>query len=589
MKTLQTRFILLLFMLSAAVAVIVGGLQFIQFRGYIDRRIGENLMSAAEYVQSGFPVRDVDWILDEGLAESPAFRDVLERLGVFASSHDIAYIYVMDRQEDQVRFLFDTGFLDDGIDIGGLYAEPPEELGSVFADGEPRFTEPYTDEFGTFISYLVPLDANDPERGVLGLDYDTSFVRGLVNRAVLTLVVGLVIGIVIAVILSIIIARSLTRPIQLLSEGSRVLATGDLGNEIHLDRKDELGVMARSIDEIRTNFRSTIVSVRDHLSRITTTSEELAVSMTETRAVTSDLKATIDRVGSDNARQSEMLQSTVDAVNEIVRNISDLNDTIIDQGANINQSSASVEEMVGNIGSIGKNVEHIEQQFAVLEQAGTNGLSRIEVVKKHASEIGEQSQALIAAIAIISQIANQTNLLAMNAAIEAAHAGIHGGGFAVVAGEIRSLAETSGEEAKTIKRSLQQMQQAVEHIVPATEDAASSFNTVKSQIDELSNRVAEVRHALEEQGIGSQEIVTALGRMTDITSTVQESSRNMTDGSDLILRQTDELKEISDDVSKQIVQSVTASQAIGDAIVRVEQSMESMQESLRFAISAFKE
>jgi methyl-accepting chemotaxis protein len=589
MKTLRARFILVLLSLSAAVAVIVGGLQFMQFRGYIDRRIDENLRSAADYVRAGFPIRDVDWIFEEGLSESRSFQEVLEHLGVFASSHNIAYIYVLERPDDRIRFVFDTGFLEDGIDIGGIYEEPPDELDLVFNDGIPRFTAPYTDEFGTFISYLVPLDENAPERGVLGLDYDTSFVRGLVNRAIGTLVAGLLIGILMAVILSVFIARSLTRPIQLLSEGSRILAGGDLGQEIHLDRRDELGAMARSIDEIRTNFRATVSSVRDHLSKITATSEELAVSMTETRAVTDGLKTTIDRVGNDNERQSETLQSTVEVVNEIVRNINDLNETIIDQGANINESSASVEQMVGNIASIGKNVEHIEQQFAVLEQAGTNGLSRIELVQNHASEIGEQSQALIKTIAIISQIAHQTNLLAMNAAIEAAHAGIHGGGFAVVAGEIRSLAETSGEEAKTIKRSLQQMQRAVEHIVPATEEAASSFTTVKDQIDELSNRIAEVRHALEEQGIGSREIVSALGRMTDITANVQDSSRNMTDGSDLILRQTNELKEISDDVSQQIVQTVASSQEIGDAILRVEQAMESMQESLRFAISAFKE
>ncbi|MFW6234633.1 MAG: methyl-accepting chemotaxis protein [Spirochaetota bacterium] len=272
-----------------------------------------------------------------------------------------------------------------------------------------------------------------------------------------------------------------------------------------------------------------------------------------------------------------------------MRNINDLNETIIDQGANIDESSASVEQMVGNIASIGKNVEHIERQFSVLEQAGTNGLSRLDVVQNRASEIGDQSQALIATIAIISQIAQQTNLLAMNAAIEAAHAGAHGGGFAVVAGEIRSLAETSGEEAKTIKRSLQQMQRAVEQIVPATTDAAASFVTVKEQIDELSHRIAEVRSALEEQGVGSREIVSALARMTDITANVRESSKNMTDGSGLILQQTHGLKEISEGVSRQIAHTVTASQEITDTILRVEQAMESMQESLQFAISAFKE
>lgn len=589
MKTLRTRFIVVLLSLSTVVAVIVGGLQFVQFRGYINQRIGENLASAAEYVLTGFPISDVDWIFAEGLTESEEFVEVLEHLGTFASTHNIAYIYVMERQNDRIRFLFDTGFIEDGIEIGGVYEEPPPELALVLQDGKPRFTEPYQDEFGTFISYLVPLNADNPERGILGLDYDTSFVGSLVQRAIMTLVAGLAIGTVLAIILSVIIARSLTKPIHLLSEGAGILASGDLGTAIELDRKDELGGMARSIEAIRTNFQSTVWAVRKHLSGIRTTSEELATSMTETRAVTDSLRSTLNRVGNDNQRQLQTVEETVGAVNEIVRNINDLNETIIDQGANINESSASVEEMVGNIASIGKNVEHIEQQFSILEDAGVTGSSRIELVQKHASEIGEQSEALIATISIISQIAHQTNLLAMNAAIEAAHAGVHGSGFAVVAGEIRSLAETSGAEAKTIKQSLQQMQRAVEKIVPATDDAAKSFGTVKEQIEQLSNRVAEVRHALEEQGIGSREIVSALGRMTDITSKVQESSHSMTDGSELILRQTDELKKISDDVSTQITHTVQASEDISGAVLRVEQAMESMQTSLEQAITAFKD
>ncbi|MFW6234632.1 MAG: HAMP domain-containing protein [Spirochaetota bacterium] len=268
MKTLRTRFVLVLLALSTAVAIIVGGLQFLQFRGYIDQRVEETLLSAAEYVLGGFPVNDPEWILEEGLSETPSFQSVLENLGLFASSHNIAYIYVMRRNDDGVRFLFDTGFLEDGIDVGGMYEEPPEELALVFADGEPRFTAPYTDEFGTFMSYLVPLDARTPELGVLGLDLNTSFVRGLVNRAIMTLFLGLLMGLLIAVVLSLVIARNLTKPIKFLSEGSRVLAGGNLGAEIRLDRKDELGAMARSIDEIRINFRSTVASVHEHLSNI---------------------------------------------------------------------------------------------------------------------------------------------------------------------------------------------------------------------------------------------------------------------------------------------------------------------------------
>jgi len=173
-----------------------------------------------------------------------------------------------------------------------------------------------------------------------------------------------------------------------------------------------------------------------------------------------------------------------------------------------------------------------------------------EITAKKITEITENSKALQEANKVIAAIAAQTNLLAMNAAIEAAHAGDAGMGFAVVADEIRKLAENSSFNSKKIKTVLADVQHGIDAVVTASQESKESFNRVAEQIGTTDSIVQEFRMAIGEQQEGANQILEALKQMNEISVQVKEGSTEMNEGSKTILREVALLHSSSSDITE---------------------------------------
>jgi methyl-accepting chemotaxis protein len=207
----------------------------------------------------------------------------------------------------------------------------------------------------------------------------------------------------------------------------------------------------------------------------------------------------------------------------------------------MSQASAAVEEMVGNISSIGSVTEKMASQFETVGKAADEGGRIQKESSDRVNEIVKESQALQEANKIIATIAAQTNLLAMNAAIEAAHAGESGRGFSVVADEIRKLAENSSIESKKISSELQQIVKTIEKIVKDSAATGKAFIEVSGRIDETEKLVIEVDNAIKEQKNGAGQVMEALRVMNDITAKVNSGSKEMGKGAEEMLTEIDAL------------------------------------------------
>ena len=197
------------------------------------------------------------------------------------------------------------------------------------------------------------------------------------------------------------------------------------------------------------------------------------------------------------------------------------------QAASVTQASAAVEEMIGNISSVNKSVEKMSQSFKALEDNANVGFTKQENVNERILQIENQSQMLQEANAAISSIASQTNLLAMNAAIEAAHAGEAGKGFAVVADEIRKLSETSSAQSKKIGEQLNNIRSSISDVVSSSGEASNALTEVSAKIKETDQLVIQIHSAMEEQNEGSKQIVDALRNLNSSTVEVRNSSHDM--------------------------------------------------------------
>jgi methyl-accepting chemotaxis protein len=331
-------------------------------------------------------------------------------------------------------------------------------------------------------------------------------------------------------------------------------AQKDLTRRISICSVDEVGTIAGMVNSFCENMGTGMRDIKagqGNLSESGLKLEENAAGMASSLGRISEAVEQV-RLKADEQIHSVAESST--AVHQIAKSIESLDSSISTQAASMSQASAAVEEMIGNIASIGGVTEKMAVQFKTVGEAATAGMAIQQESGGQIKEIVEQSQALQEANRIIATIAAQTNLLAMNAAIEAAHAGEAGRGFSVVADEIRKLAETSSGESQKISTELKQIVDTINRIVKNAKAAEQSFAQVSTRVDETGKLVQEVDNAIREQKDGAGQVMEALKVMNDVTSQVRTGSGEMSAGNESMLKEIgalqDQAREIDGSISK---------------------------------------
>ena len=218
--------------------------------------------------------------------------------------------------------------------------------------------------------------------------------------------------------------------------------------------------------------------------------------------------------------------------------------------------------MIGNINSVNNSVAKLSDSFSALEASTTQGVKKQKEVNERISEIENQSKMLQDANLIISSIASQTNLLAMNAAIEAAHAGEAGKGFSVVADEIRKLSETSSEQSKTIGQQLTAIQESISNIVVTSGDSEKVLHSVANSIHNTDGLVQSIMQAMKEQECGSKQISDSLALLQSSSQEVRDASMQTEQKNESILEETKKLQNSSKTIKNRINEMAECARSI---------------------------
>jgi methyl-accepting chemotaxis protein len=580
MRSLKARFLLFFIVFVTALLVLTTALNILETVGIttsIFAEQGRGIVLQARDMIDGDQFEKLAASLDQ---DDPFYWETHARLLELKSNTAAIYLYTMAPVREPVyRYIIDgSGAPDDEEVFSPLGTEEDtSDYDSAFAKTwRTREIEASTlmfqGEWGWLVSIYAPImNSRGVMVGIVGCDFAAHQLFTGLRREIIRQI-SLDLGLITAGILCLLfflrtifprLAR-MTRILKEISEGE-----GDLTTRLTISKMDEIGIMAVYFNQVLDQIKDLVLTIKEQSIKLFNVGNDLAENMIETASTINQMTGNIRGVKTQAATQSASVMGTTATMGQLSRNIDNLNSQVEYQTGSVAQSSSAIEEMLANIQSVTTTLVKNRENVNDLTTASEMGRTGLQTVSTDIQGIARESEGLMEINAIIQTIAAQTNLLAMNAAIEAAHAGEAGRGFAVVADEIRKLAENAGGQSKTIGAVLKRIKESIDTITRSTTTVMEKFQAIDDSVRIVSDQEAVIRSAMEEQGQGSKQILDAIARLNDVTKNVKQGSSEMHEGSQQVIQEGKNLELVTQEITNGINEMSAGAEEISAAVNRV--------------------
>jgi len=424
----------------------------------------------------------------------------------------------------------------------------------------------------TMVMSIAPIPlAASPTTWAVMVGSTNAYIKQDVNAMTRFVIILATIAIVIAVVVIYFVLDNTTKPIVNVAATLKDISEGegDLTRSIPVHSDDEVGDLSLYFNKTLEKIKGLVILIKNQAGILKDIGNGLASSMAETAAAINEITSSIQSIKGRVINQSASVTETNATMEQVINNIGRLNGHVENQGQNVSQASSAIEEMVANINAVTHTLVSNTANVNTLKEASEVGRAGLQEVATDIQEIAQESEGLLEINAVIENIASQTNLLSMNAAIEAAHAGVAGKGFAVVADEIRKLAESSGEQSKTIGTVLKKISDSIKKITRSTESVLTRFEAIDAGVKTVSDQEENIRNAMEEQGQGSKQVLESVGSLNELTEQVRGSSDEMRTGSQEVMHECENLEKATQEITGGMNEMASGAEQINVAVHNV--------------------
>ncbi|ORC35863.1 hypothetical protein B4O97_07270 [Marispirochaeta aestuarii] len=394
-------------------------------------------------------------------------------------------------------------------------------------------------------------------------------IRRVSERQQLMVLAAIALVGLVSVLFAILFSGRISRRIVRIEEVMSAVSNRNLTVQSGIKVRDETGRLAEHINTVISNLKNIIDEIKESSMEAMHLQEELSTSTAESSAAMTQIAANIKNIERQFTSLDEVIQNVDKSVNSISRLINSQNQGIEQQSAAIVQSSSTIEEMAASIQNISRLAQERAEGVHNLVNVTARGSERVETTSSLIRQISREIEGLLEIIDIINSIAEQTDMLSMNAAIESAHAGEAGKGFAVVAEEIRKLAESTTENAQMVTRSLKSITSRITEADESSQESLATLKEVNTEVDNTSRAFTDISQAMVEMANGTTEVVSGTTEVRSASDEIKQGAGSIQKEAEQISHNVQEVRQLS----AQVLNGIREIDAGGEEVIKAISSL----------------